>query len=459
MKHLHFLGICGTAMGAVASAMAQQGYTVTGSDAKVYPPMSDFLRDQGIRLIEGYSADNLPDTADVFIVGNAMSRGNPEVEALLESGKRYMSLPEAMKEFFLWQKRNFVVTGTHGKTTTTSMLTWLFEDGGLNPSFMIGGIARNLKCGGRFANSNFTVLEGDEYDTAFFDKRSKFLHYLPELVIMNNIEMDHADIYNNVDEIKLSFERLLRVVPQHGLVLANADCANCMDVISRAPKPVRVETLGFSAKADHQIKKVKYLTNSCSFELDGNRYHIAMVGEFNVRNAAMAACAAIHAGLDPVQIDKSLQMFQGIARRQELRGTVRGIKVIDDFAHHPTAIAQAIAALRQGNKGQRIWAIFDPRSNTSSSKLFQKELALSLAAADIAVVAPIERASKHAPENRLNLAQLKADITATGKQCYLGQDVDDIVAHVCPLAQKGDVLLIMSNGGFGGIHVKFLNAL
>ncbi len=459
MKHVHFLGICGTAMGAVASAMAQQGYTVTGSDAKVYPPMSDFLRNQGISLIEGYSADNLPDTANIFVVGNAMSRGNPEVEALLESGKRYMSLPEAMKEFFLWQKRNYVVTGTHGKTTTTSMLTWLFEDGGLNPSFMIGGIAQNLKRGGRFTDSAFTVLEGDEYDTAFFDKRSKFLHYLPELVIMNNIEMDHADIYNNVDEIKLSFERLLRIVPQHGLVLANADCANCMDVVSRAPKPVRVESLGFDEKADHQIKDVEYLTTSCSFELDGDRYTIPMIGEFNVRNAAMAACAAKQAGLSPEQIAASLLTFQGIARRQELRGTVHGIKVIDDFAHHPTAIAQAISALRQGNKGQRIWAIFDPRSNTSSSKLFQKELALSLAAADIAVVAPIERASKHAPENRLNLAQLKADITATGKQCYLGQDVDDIVAHVCPLAQKGDVLLIMSNGGFGGIHVKFLNAL
>ncbi|MFI3243220.1 MAG: UDP-N-acetylmuramate:L-alanyl-gamma-D-glutamyl-meso-diaminopimelate ligase [Akkermansia sp.] len=457
--NVHFLGICGTAMGAVASAMAQQGYTITGSDAKVYPPMSDFLREQGIKLIEGYSADNLPDTADMFIVGNAMSRGNPEVEALLESGKRYMSLPEAMKEFFLWQKRNFVVTGTHGKTTTTSMLTWLFEDGGLNPSFMIGGIARNLGRGGRFTDSRFTVLEGDEYDTAFFDKRSKFLHYLPELVIMNNIEMDHADIYNNVDEIKLSFERLLRVVPQHGLVLVNADCANCMDVITRAPKPVRVQSVGFGAHADHQIKNVNYLSSSCSFELDGDRYNIAMIGEFNVRNAAMAAMAAKHAGLKPAQIDQSLQLFKGIARRQELRGTVRGIKVIDDFAHHPTAIAQAIAALRQGNQGKRIWAIFDPRSNTSSSKLFQKELALSLAAADMAVVAPIERASKHAPENRLNLQQLKSDIQATGKTCYLGQDVDDIVTHVCAQAKEGDVLLIMSNGGFGGIHLKFLSSL
>ena len=230
MKHVHFLGICGTAMGAVASAMARQGYVVTGTDANVYPPMSTFLENEGIQIFQGYNPANIPADTDLVIIGNAMSRGNIEVEAVLERRLRYMSLPETMKEFFLWGKRNLVVTGTHGKTTTTSMLAWMLEANGRNPSFMIGGIARNLGRGGRFTDSDFCVLEGDEYDTSFFDKRSKFLHYLPEVVIINNIEMDHADIYANVEEIKLSFKRLLRAVPRNGIVFINADCPNCADV-------------------------------------------------------------------------------------------------------------------------------------------------------------------------------------------------------------------------------------
>lgn len=234
-KHFHFLGICGTAMGAVAAAMARRGYTVTGSDANVYPPMSTFLEQEGITLFEGYRASNIPAEADVIVIGNAMSRGNEEVEAVLQRRLRYLSLPETMKEYFLRGKRNYVVTGTHGKTTTTSMLAWLMEDSGMNPSFMIGGIARNLGRGGRFTDSDFSVLEGDEYDTAFFDKRSKFLHYLPELVVINNIEFDHADIYNSLEEIKLSFRRLTQIIPRNGLALVNADDPNCLDVAKGAP--------------------------------------------------------------------------------------------------------------------------------------------------------------------------------------------------------------------------------
>ena len=463
IEHIHFSGICGTAMGAVASAMARMGYRVTGSDDNVYPPMSTFLQDEGIDIRTGFHPDHIPADTDLVVIGNAMSRGNPEVEAVLERGLRYMSLPEAMKEFFLWGRKNYVVTGTHGKTTTTSMLAWLMEDHGLNPSFMIGGIARNLGRGGRFTDSPYCVLEGDEYDTAFFDKRSKFLHYLPKVVIINNIEMDHADIYANVDEIRLSFKRLLRVVPRDGVVFINADCPNCRDVLEHARAElhhcVRMVTVGLGDDADRRISDIDMRPNSCLFTLDGERYEIPMVGEFNVRNAAMATCAALHAGLSPDGIRKSFLRFMGVARRQEVRGTVHGVTVVDDFAHHPTAIAQAVKGLRQRFADGRLWVLFDPRSNTMIRNLFRQQLAESLCTADLVVLSPVENYKKLPEHERLDLPGLCADIQAAGKDCYLGQSVDDIVAHVVSRVHPGDVLLVMSNGGFGGIHSKLLTAL
>ena len=474
MKHVHFLGICGTAMGAVASAMARQGYVVTGTDANVYPPMSTFLENEGIQIFQGYNPANIPADTDLVVIGNAMSRGNIEVEAVLDSRLRYMSLPETMKEFFLWGKRNLVVTGTHGKTTTTSMLTWMLEANGQNPSFMIGGIARNLGRGGRFTDSEFCVLEGDEYDTSFFDKRSKFLHYLPEVVIINNIEMDHADIYANVEEIKLSFKRLLRVVPRKGIVFINADCPNCADVCSHAAselKMVRMLSVGMGEEADIRITDIERRTDGCSFtltssieseeatRLNGERFSVPMIGDFNVRNAAMAACAAAFTGLNAGQIRTALDSFEGVARRQEVRGTVNGVTVVDDFAHHPTAIRQAIEGLRQRFPKSRLWVLFEPRSNTTIRNLFQKELAEALADADFAVISPIENHKRLAPEQRLDEARLLADIEAAGTNCYVGRNVDDIVAHVVTHVHPNDVLLVMSNGGFGGIHNKLLIAL
>jgi len=347
MKHVHFLGICGTAMGAVASAMARQGYVVTGTDANVYPPMSTFLENEGIQIFQGYNPANIPADTDLVVIGNAMSRGNIEVEAVLEKRLRYMSLPETMKEFFLWGKRNLVVTGTHGKTTTTSMLAWMLEANGRNPSFMIGGIARNLGRGGRFTDSEFCVLEGDEYDTSFFDKRSKFLHYLPEVVIINNIEMDHADIYANVEEIKLSFKRLLRAVPRNGIVFINADCPNCADVRACAAtelRMVKLVSVGMAEDADIRITDLEPRTDGSSFTLTckpapegeesapcplcGERFNVPMIGDFNVRNAAMAACAAAFSGLSPDEIRTALDHFEGVARRQEVRGTVNGVTVV-----------------------------------------------------------------------------------------------------------------------------------
>lgn len=444
-------------MGAVASSMARRGYRVTGTDANVYPPMSTFLESEGIEIFRGYAESNIPAEADVIVIGNAMSRGNPEVEAVLKRRLHYLSLPEAMKEFFLRGKRNFVVSGTHGKTTTTSILAWLMEDGGLNPSFMIGGIAQNLGRGGRFTDSEFCVLEGDEYDTAFFDKRSKFLHYLPELAIINNIEFDHADIYADVKEIQLSFRRLVNLVPQNGLVLANADDERVLEVVAGAPCPVA--TVGFGEAADIRIQDVHYGPEGCSWMLQGQRYELPMIGEFNVRNASMAIAAARFAGLATEGIARSLAAFQGVARRQQVRGVERGIAVVDDFAHHPTAIRHAVAGLRQKFPGSRVWAVFEPRSNTTRRNVFQHELAEALATADFPVVASVENPDKVCRSERLDITLLAEEIAQTGKSVFHGENVGAIVGHVAAQAQPGDVVLVMSNGGFGGIHGKLLDAL
>jgi len=434
-------------MGAVAVAMKQRGFTVTGSDTGIYPPMSDYLLGNGVEPIGGYRAENIPAGADTIVIGNAISRGNEEAEATLERRLLYVSLPEVLKEHFLRGRRNLVVTGTHGKTTTSSMLAWLLESAGLAPGFMIGGIPRNFGRGARFENSEFNVLEGDEYDTAFFDKRSKFLHYLPELVIVNNIEFDHADI----------FRRLLNIVPRNGLTLVNGDDPNCLDVAQDAPAPVR--SLGFGENCDVRIEDVDYEEDGSSFRLGANRYRIPMSGEFNVRNAAMAAAAAEFVGVSPDQIRAGLAAFEGIARRQELRGEARGVKVIDDFAHHPTAIRLAIGALRQQWDGARLWIVFEPRSNTTRRNIFQTELAEALSAADIAVVAGVPDPEKVPAPDRLDPAKLAVDIGARGGEGHFFETVPEIVAHLVAETRPGDVVAFLSNGGFGGIHDLLLEEL
>ncbi len=455
--HFHFTGICGTAMGAVAAAMKQRGFTITGSDSSVYPPMSDFLRDQGIILTEGYAAANIPADTDVVIIGNAISRGNPEAEAALDRKLLYHSLPEVMKEFFLRGKRNFVVAGTHGKTTTSSMLAWIFKSAGRDPGYMIGGLPKNLGAGAHFTDSKFNVLEGDEYDTAFFDKRSKFLHYLPECVIVNNVEFDHADIYNNIDEIKLTFRRLLNIVPRGGHAYVNGDEQNCLDVAKNAPCPVT--TVGFEVANDLRIENVSYDTDGSSFTLGGESYTVPMTGEFNVRNAAMAVAAARFASLTPSEIRVGLESFDGVARRQELKGEANGIKVFDDFAHHPTAIRLAVQSLRQRHPDSRLWVLFEPRSNTTRRAVFQTELAESLALADFAVVAAIPDLHKIPENDRLDPDRLSADIARLGGCGWYLPDLETIIAKVTENAKPGDIVAVLSNGGFGGIHQKLLAAL
>jgi UDP-N-acetylmuramate: L-alanyl-gamma-D-glutamyl-meso-diaminopimelate ligase len=455
--HFHFTGICGTAMGAVASAMKQRGFTVTGSDANVYPPMSDFLRKQGISIAEGYREENIPAETDVVVIGNAISRGNPEAEAALDRKLLYHSLPEVMKEFFLRGKRNLVVAGTHGKTTTSSMLAWLLRHAGRDPGFMIGGLPKNLGCGGYFSDSEFNVLEGDEYDTAFFDKRSKFLHYLPECVVINNIEFDHADIYNTLDEIKLTFRRLVNIVPRSGMAFVNGDDPNCLEVSKGAPCPLT--TVGTGENCSLRITGVSYDGDRSLFLLGGEPYAVRMAGEFNVRNAAMAAAAAAFAGLASSEIRAGLEAFDGVARRQELRGEVGGIRVIDDFAHHPTAIKHAVRSLRQKYPGARLWVLFEPRSNTTRRAVFQNELAEALALPDFAVVSPIPDLHKIPENDRLDPEKLSADIARLGGNGYYLPDLETIVATVKGQAQPGDVIAVLSNGGFGGIHNMLLAAL
>jgi UDP-N-acetylmuramate: L-alanyl-gamma-D-glutamyl-meso-diaminopimelate ligase len=456
-RHIHFLGICGTAMGAVAAAMRAQGYTVSGSDAGVYPPMSTFLESKGITLSDGYHAENIPAETDLIVVGNAISRGNPEIEAVLNRKLYYLSLPETLKQFFLRGRHNLVVTGTHGKTTTTSLLAWVLQCAGLAPAYMIGGIAANLGQGASLHESKYFVIEGDEYDTAFFDKRSKFVHYLPELVIVNNIEFDHADIFDDLDAIKLSFRRMLNIVPSEGMVLINGDDQNCIDV-SKDCRAQLVE-VGLSPNAARQISDIRYTPEGSEFTLLETRFTIQQVGEFNVRNAAMAISAAHFYGVPLEIIAKAIASFEGVKRRQEVRGTVRGITILDDFGHHPTAIRETLRGLRHKYPGRRLWALFEPRSNTTRRACFQHDLPTALSEADGVILAQVARMEQIVESERLDPERVVADIAAAGKLSFYEPDVDAIIARLKPLVREHDVVVILSNGGFGGIHERLLKEL
>ncbi len=454
LQKFHFIGICGTAMGSVAAALQERRFKISGSDESVYPPMSIFLEDQGIKLHQGYRAENIPADADVVVIGNAMKRGNPEVEGVLNRKLFYLSLPEVLKNYFLRGKHNLVVTGTHGKTTTTSLLTWIMEKGGRNPGYLIGGIPKNLGRGARLNESKYFVIEGDEYDSAFFDKRSKFIHYLPELVIVNNVEFDHADIFKDLDEIKLSFRRLLNIVPQNGMVLVNGDDHNSVEVAKDCL--AQMVEVGFSKNCAQRIRDVTYSPEGSQFKLGDDVYEIPLVGEFNVRNAAMAASAARFYDVPKAKIDNALKTFSGIARRQEVRGEARGVKVIDDFGHHPTAIAQTLQALRQRYQSQRIWAIFEPRSNTTRRAVFQKELPEALKVADGVFIAQVARLEQIPEAERLHPEEVVKEISEDGRPAFYEKNANAIVDRIVPLLKEKDIVAVFSNGGFDNIHEKLL---
>jgi UDP-N-acetylmuramate: L-alanyl-gamma-D-glutamyl-meso-diaminopimelate ligase len=459
-RSFHFIGICGTAMGGVAAALRERGFVVTGSDESVYPPMSTFLESKGIALHAGYRPENIPPDADIVVIGNAMKRGNPEVEAVLNRKLYYVSLPEVLKQLFLRGRHNLVVTGTHGKTTTTALLAWILTVAKLEPSYVIGGIPKNLGQGALFNESKYFVIEGDEYDSAFFDKRSKFVHYLPELLIVNNIEFDHADIFNNLDEIKLSFRRLFNIVPQNGMILLNGDDANCVEVARQLqPLLAQLEEVGFSPNCARKISDATYTTHGSNFVLGGDQFEIPLVGEFNVRNAAMAISAARFYGVSLENIREALKSFEGIARRQEVRGEARGVKVIDDFGHHPTAIRETLRALRHRYPGARLWAVFEPRTNTTRRAIFQQELPEALKLADGVFISQVARLDQIPEEERLDPIAVVESIAASGRPAFYEPDVAHIIERLVPLLKAKDIVTIFSNGGFDGIHEKLLERL
>ena len=481
IKSVHFTGIGGTAMASAAAAMLDKGFAGTGSDQNVYEPMASFLAGKKIAVMNGYDERNLAHKPDLVVIGNAISRGNPEAEYVLDHKLRYCSLAALLAEFFIRGKRSIVVAGTHGKTTTTSLLAWVFEHNGLNPSYLIGGIPNNFSQGARFTDSEWFIIEGDEYDTAFFDKRSKFIHYQPEIAIINNLEFDHADIFDNLDAVKKTFSHFIRLVPRNGLLLGNGDDANLKELLNVTHCPVKRFGLGFSGtgvspvrSADENHRQdacatpdalairafnLRFGPTATEFEIPSFKFHLNMVGELNVRNALAVIGAAKHCGLSNKQIQSAFDTFKGIKRRMEVKGIAGGVTAIDDFGHHPTAIRETLRALRIRYAKEKIWAVFEPRSNTTRRNVFQAELASSFADADAVIVSQVARLEQLAAAERLDPEKLMRDIGATGKPTAYLPDADAIVAHLAKSAQGGDVVVVFSNGGFGGIHGKLLQRL
>ena len=471
---IHLIGACGTAMGTLAALLKQQGHDVSGSDEHVYPPMSDFLRGEGITLLEGYRGEHVAGPVDLVIVGNAISRGNPELEAVLDQKRRYCSLPEAVRDFFLWGTRSIVVAGTHGKTTTTSLAGWLLTHGGVDPTVLVGGIARNFGAGGasyRVGTGKAFVIEGDEYDSAYFDKSAKFLKYLPDIAVVNNIEFDHADIYSDLDDVRLAFRRFVNLVPRSGLTLIGLDSPDAAALVPLARS--RVQTFGLSAEAEWQARDILFESQHSAGDAGGSPvstfrvsraghdlgpFTLPMVGEHNVRNALAALAIGVEMGVPVDRLREGLAAFLGVKRRLERVGERAGVTVFDDFAHHPTAVAETLRAVRASSPDRRLWAIFEPRSASSCRRVFQADFARAFGAADQVVLASVFRSTLPEAE-RLSESQLVSDLRLAGVAARHLPDVETIVREVAAEARAGDLIVVMSNGGFGGIHGKLLQAL
>ena len=463
-KHIHLIGICGTAMASLAGMLKQRGFHVTGSDAAAYPPMSEFLHDLDIPVAQPFDAKNLDPRPDLVVVGNAMSRGNVELEHVLDQRIPFCSLPQLLHDEFLRGKEVLVVAGTHGKTTTTSMLAWIFDSAGLDPSFLIGGIAENFGSSFHLGAGKHFILEGDEYDTAFFDKGPKFLHYFPDSVILTSVEFDHADIYKDLDAVETAFKRLVNLIPRRGRIVAfdsvtgdSTESQSLERCLAKAFCPV--ERYGVGPRSNWRITNLRLEPTRTSWTVlhedkPWADLEFALAGEYNVWNATAAAALAVSSGVPKDAIAAALKTFKSVKRRLEVKAQVNGITIIDDFAHHPTAIAGTLKALRARYPESRLWAILEPRSNTLRRRVLQSDLARSLAQADEVIVAGVFR-SEAVPENeRLELPALAAEIGRNGRRARLLKDADAIVETVAPEMRSGDVVAILSNGGFGGIYEK-----
>jgi UDP-N-acetylmuramate: L-alanyl-gamma-D-glutamyl-meso-diaminopimelate ligase len=461
---VHFIGICGTAMATAAAMLKHKGFDVRGSDQDVYPPMSEFLASEQVEALSGYRASHITSDLDLVVIGNAVSRGNPEVEATLDSKVRYCSLPELIREQFLWGARSIVVAGTHGKTTTTALTGWILASAGLDPSVLLGGIAKNFGAGGssyRVGSGREFVVEGDEYDSAFFDKTAKFLKYLPKIAVINNVEFDHADIYTDLASVSLAFRRLLGLVPRSGLVLLGADSAGAARLQEDAFS--RVETFGLGDGMDWRAQWLVPKAESTVFHVSRKgtpvgSFEVPLLGAHNVRNALAAIAVATEVGVAPEAIDAALRTFAGVRRRLEIVGIADGVTVYDDFAHHPTAVAETLAALRASRPDHRMWAVFEPRSASSCRRVFQDDFASAFTAADEVLVAPVFR-SKLPDAERLSVPELVGELRRRGTAARQAAGNEEIISIVCREHRPGDLVVIMSNGGFGGIHRTLLGRL
>ena len=461
-KHYHLIGICGTAMASLAGMLAQQGHHVTGSDENVYPPMSLELERLGVPVFEGYSPENVSTRPDVVVVGNAITRGNPELEYVLNEKMYYTSMAAVIENEFIRGRQSIVVAGTHGKTTTTSLMAWAMERAGANPSFLIGGVAENFGTSFRVNDSPYFVIEGDEYDTAYFDKGPKFMHYLPDTVILNNIEFDHADIYRDIEAIKFAFSRLINLIPGRGQLMAGWDSELVRELAPRAL--CRIDSFGIDKDASWRAEEISLSGGTTKFtvSLDGaefGRYKTPLAGLFNVRNCLGVIAACERLGLERAAVASALADFKSVKRRLEERGNVRGVTVVDDFAHHPTAVRETLLAARSKYPGSRIVAIFEPRSYTAQIKLFQTAFEDALAEADEVVIARLFHPERYTAETAISPAEMLEHLRARGRQASYIPGAEEIVSELAPRLKAGEVVVIMSNGSFGGIHEKLLNAL
>ncbi|HEY1649057.1 MAG TPA: UDP-N-acetylmuramate:L-alanyl-gamma-D-glutamyl-meso-diaminopimelate ligase [Terracidiphilus sp.] len=461
-KHIHLSGICGTAMASLAGLLQLQGHLITGSDKAAYPPMSDLLRALGIPVMEPYAEANLEPAPDLVVIGNALSRGNAEVERVLDARVPFTSMAALLHDEFLKGRESLVVAGTHGKTTTTSMLAWIYQTAAgqtpeLEPSFLIGGVAENFGSSFQLRPTRTFILEGDEYDTAFFDKGPKFLHYFPDALILTHVEFDHADIYADLEAVKTAFKRLVNLVPRRGLIVAYDGSGNVSECVERAF--CRVERYGFSDGADWRIRNLRHESGQTKWEVwrDGvlwSALAMSLAGEHNALNATAAAALAAGRGVGKEAIVTALASFKSVKRRLEVRARIGGVTVIDDFAHHPTAIRETLRALRAVNPQARLWAVLEPRSNTLRRKVLEADLVASLRLADRVVLAGVYQQQRIPDAERLHPEDVVRALNAEGTPAELLPDADAIVNGIIPQLAPGDVVAILSNGGFDGIYEK-----
>jgi UDP-N-acetylmuramate: L-alanyl-gamma-D-glutamyl-meso-diaminopimelate ligase len=462
VRHIHLSGICGTAMASLGGLLQLQGHRITGSDNAAYPPMSDLLHSLGIPILEPYAESNLDPAPDLVVIGNALSRGNPEVERILDQRIPFTSMAALLHEEFLAGRESLVVAGTHGKTTTTSMLAWIYqfasnENPELEPSFLIGGVAENFASSFQLRPTRTFIVEGDEYDTAFFDKGPKFLHYFPDALILTSVEFDHADIYVDLEAVKTAFKRLVNLIPRRGVIVAWDGSPNVTECVAKAF--CRVERYGVSAGADWQIQNLRHEAGLTHWQIWHNgefwaEIETRLAGEHNALNATAAAALASGQGIAKAAIQAALAGFKSVKRRLEVRAEIGGITIVEDFAHHPTAIRETLRALRSVYPQSRLWAVLEPRSNTLRRKVLQADLVASLRLADRVLLAGVYMQQNIPEDERLHPEDVVRALNALGTQAHLYSDVEAIVNAIAPQLAPGDVVAILSNGGFDGIYDK-----